>query len=157
LDDPVNGVDPIGLFAWLSQLLAKGAANEGADTYEAMEHVEWGGEGRAPVPDGPMYGKWGGKNYSGGNTGGSVGNAEPVDSSDALYKQHDLAYEKAKNTPILGDVNKIQRKMIKKADKELIESLEGLDDDPRNCPAPPPEGMEKTAGWYKDKARWWFK
>ncbi|QGY39637.1 RHS repeat-associated core domain-containing protein [Pseudodesulfovibrio cashew] len=157
LDDPVNGVDPLGLFAWLSQLLAKGAANEAAKTYEIMKNVKWGGNGRAPISDGPMYGNWGGKNYSGGKTGGEVGDAGPIDSSDVLYKQHDLAYEKAKNTPVLGDVKKAQREMIKMADKNLVNGLNELDSDPRNWPSPPPVGTEKTASWFKDKAEWWFK
>ncbi len=156
LDDPVNAIDPKGLFAWLSQLLAKGAANEAADTYEAMEHIDWGGDGRS-VTDGPKYGKWGGKKYSGGVDGGKVGNAKPVDSSDKAYKRHDLNYNKIKNTPILGDVKKAQRDMIKKADKDLINDLNELDSNPRNWPSPPPAETEKTAAWHKDKAKWWFK
>ncbi|MDD3313779.1 RHS repeat-associated core domain-containing protein [Pseudodesulfovibrio sp.] len=156
LDDPVNGNDPLGLFAWLSQVLAKDAANEIVNAYEARKDVTWGGEGRSLL-DGPMHGNWGGKNYSGGKTGGEIGDASPTDSSDVLYKQHDLAHEKIKNTPILGDVNKTQRMMIDKADKELVDGLQKLDNDPQKWPMPPKKGAEKSASWYRDKAIWWFK
>ena len=131
LDDPVNANDPNGLFAWVSQMLAKNTANEVADIAMTKEHIEWGGDGRS-LADGPKYGKWGGKNYSGGVDGGKIGDGKPVDSSDQAYKRHDLNYEKIKNTAILGDVKKKQRDMIKKADKDLIDDLSDLDSDPRN-------------------------
>ncbi|NDV24247.1 hypothetical protein FMS18_16155 [Desulfovibrio sp. JC022] len=84
--------------------------------------LEWGGQGRS-LKDGPKYGNWGGGNYSGSVDGGKVGSAEPVDSLDEAYKAHDLAYERAKNMDILGDVNKTQKELIQKADEELVNDL----------------------------------
>jgi len=155
LDDPVNGVDPLGLSAWLSQLVANEASKTIADNLEAQKGITWGGEGRSLL-DGPMYGNWGGKNLSGGKSGGEIGDAAPVDSSDALYKQHDLAYDKIQNTPVLGDVRKTQRTMIDTADKTLVEGLQKLDGDPGTWAIPPKKGTEKSASWFRDKAIRWF-
>jgi hypothetical protein len=45
----------------------------------------------------PMYGNWGGSNYSGGQSGSSIpaDPASPKDALDACYKDHDICYAKA--------------------------------------------------------------
>ena len=78
--------------------------------------IIWGGDKRS-IFNGPKYGKWGGELHSGGVDGGKIGTAPPVDSSDEVYKEHDLAYDDIQHEDILSDVNKEQKRLIKKADK----------------------------------------
>ncbi|OEU67405.1 MAG: hypothetical protein BA863_05990 [Desulfovibrio sp. S3730MH75] len=118
--------------------------------------IKWGGEGRS-LKDGPKYGNWGGGRYSGGVDGGKVGAKPPVDSSDEAYKKHDLAYERIKNTDILGDVKEEQKQMIKEADEVLIEDLEKLDYDPSRWENPPKEKDRNAAKAYRNFAKATFK
>ncbi len=46
------------------------------------------GGGERGFSDGPRYGNWGGKNWSGGPSG----NGQPIDSSDEAYERHDRCY-----------------------------------------------------------------
>jgi RHS repeat-associated protein len=150
LDDPVNGVDPLGLF-----LFGGIGVKDYTETASYLDGISWGGDGRN-ITDGPKYGKWGGKNYSGGVDGGKIGDAKPVDSSDEAYKRHDLNYEKIKNTPILGDVNKTQKKMKKVADRQLVEELKKMGDDPSKWENPPAKGDENSAKLFRKGALFWF-
>jgi hypothetical protein len=79
-----------------------------------------------------------------------------VDSSDEAYKRHDLNYEKIKNTPILGDVNKTQKKMKKVADRQLVEELKKMGDDPSKWENPPAKGDENSAKLFRKGALFWF-
>ncbi len=60
--------------------------------------IRWMNDGRS-LTDGPAYGNWCGKNWSGGLTpsmhGGQMGTAAPIDSTDELCKTHDECYDKA--------------------------------------------------------------
>ncbi len=56
--------------------------------------LSWGGKGRS-VLDGPKYGNFGGKNH----TGGPTGKKQPIDTSDRMYKQHDLGWADCDNLP----------------------------------------------------------
>ncbi len=149
LDDPVNGVDPLGLFF---------SAINARDYMEAASYlngISWGGTGRS-ILDGPKIGNWGGKNHSGGVDGGKVGDAKPVDSADESYKRHDLNYEKIKNTPILGDVNKAQKKLKKQADKQLVNELKAMGDDPGKWDNPPTKQNENSSKLFRKGAVFWF-
>ena len=132
--------------------LDEALANGLDEVHQRVSSIKRGGEGRGLL-DGPKYGKWGGGRYSGGVDGGKIGTEDPVDSSDEAYKKHDLAYEKIKNTPILGDVKKEQKRKIKEADKMLVKDLEKLDDDPRKWENTPEEKNVEDAINYKSNAK----
>jgi RHS repeat-associated protein len=73
-NDPINYFDPLGL----------------------DETFWWPDHGRGLL-DGPRNGNWGGKNWSGGKGPNEIGpDLAPTDSGDALYMQHDRAYDAAK-------------------------------------------------------------
>ncbi len=113
--------------------------------------VEWGGKGRTII-DGPKHGNWGGKNHS----GGADGKQPPVNSADREYKRHDLNYGKAKRTPILGDVKKMQKEMIRAADKKLAGALKQLPDNSDHWDMPSSKGDKNASEWFRKKAIWWF-
>ena len=109
--------------------------------------ISFGGEGRSLL-DGPKYGNFGGKNHTGGKTGNSM----PIDTSDRMYKQHDMGWAECEK--LSGD----QRQMCKeKEDKKLVDRLEGLPDDVNKWPYPPPKDLKKDAERFRDGAIFWFK
>ncbi len=135
--------------------LDKALANGLDEVHQRVSSIKWGGKGRS-LKDGPKYGNWGGGRYSGGVDGGKVGTKPPVDSSDEAYKEHDQAYEKTKNTPILGDVNAEQKRKIKEDDKMLVKKLKKLNDDPRKWDNPPKEKNVEDAKFFRGSAKAFF-
>ena len=63
----------------------------------------------------PNYGNYGGPNYSAGKIGGHItqtsADPPPVDALDALFYQHDLAYQTSKDPTVLAaaDIHLVER------------------------------------------------
>ena len=161
VDEPVGRVDPEGLeHQQVNNGFVDRAMNglwniRGLEDYgDGLDSpVEWdtGDNGRG-LSDGPRYGNWGGKNWSGGwapsEHRGQDGGKPSIDSSDELYREHDACTGAAKEST---DTGKQQQ-----CDEILVKGLEGLPVNPKEWPNPPQDGDEKGAGWFKDKASWWF-
>jgi RHS repeat-associated protein len=113
-----------------------------------LESVSWGGAGRS-LRDGPKSGNWCGQNWSGGwnpkQHNGHLGPGEPVSSMDAECKAHDLCYDRSTS-----------QQDKEECDKQLVEGLGRLPEDPREWENPPAPGTENSANWMKEKAIWWF-
>ena len=109
----------------------------------------WGGDGRLPG-DGPKYGNWCGKHWSGGwnpnNHCGKSGPGKAIDDVDKCCMAHDNCYDAAdKLCP------EEKKDKIKECDKALVGCLEGLGDDPNNWHLSP--GTDSAeASWYRKSA-----
>ncbi len=139
VDDPVNRMDMWGLWS--------------------IGGIDFGGDGRPPWQ--PRYGNWGGQDWSGGQNpkrhGGADGELPPVDSSDEVYKRHDEAWGRCDNEDILAnDPGKWRRDCKREADKDLVEGLGRLPDDPTQWKIPPAPGDEKSAQTFGGWAKGWF-
>ena len=118
--------------------------------------------------DGPRYGNWGGKEWSGGQVpranGGLMGKAPPVDSSDELYKIHDEAWDAADKQLLdclahpnpckpaedhAKDCKAAWEKAREDANRALIDGLAKLDADSTKWLHPPPVGQEGGAEWMR--------
>ena len=139
VDDPVNRV-----YGWVLR---------------AVFGVEFGGDG-LPFWQ-PREGNWGGEDWSGGQNpkrhGGTDGSLPPVDSSDEIYKRHDQGWGRCDNEDILAnDPEQWRRDCKRVADKDLVEDLKRLPEDPKNWDRPPPQGQEDSATIFRKGATWWF-
>lgn len=152
-NEPISWVDFLGLRQG-AQRPSKNRAGQGTS--------DWGGPatggGKRGLTDGPKYGWWGGKNWSGGEDG----DKDPVDSSDECYKEHDTCYGKCPEItcPSRSAKGKSQatarRKCLKDCDKELKKCLSKLDVDPKKWPRPPKPGNEDAADSFRDAANDFF-
>lgn len=104
------------------------------------------------MSDGPTYGNFGGQRWRFGRNEDKIAElaqqeglsvdewlAEnykpPIDSLDSLYEDHDYCYGKSGEQQFYS-VSKID------CDKELIQQLQGLDEDPQKWPHPPRSGED---------------
>ncbi|MBU1040417.1 MAG: hypothetical protein KKF77_04870 [Proteobacteria bacterium] len=132
VDDPVNRVDVWGL--------------AGDPLYD------FGGEGRTPI-DGPKYGNYCGKNWTGGWNpdlhGGMPGPLPSTDSADEKCRIHDFCY---------GDCTTNEAPVQCKADCDdtLVRNLESLPKDSSQWELQPPPSKEDQAEAMRDGALWWF-
>ena len=115
------------------------------------------GGGERGFSDGPRYGNWGGKNWSGGPSG----NGQPIDSSDEAYERHDRCYASCagKSTTRSGRYPKPSefQKCIRSCDNQLVTEIKNLPRDPRSWPRPPPDrGMDARAREFADAAIFFF-
>jgi RHS repeat-associated protein len=161
VDEPVGRIDPEGLEEQevengLADRALKGLSKtRGLEDYgDGLDSpVDWdsGDNGRS-ASDGPRYGNWGGRKWSGGwnpaEHGDQDGGKPPVDSSDELYREHDICTGAAKGSEDKGKQQK--------CDDVLANDLKKLPENPKDWPKPPKEGDEEGARWFKDKAIWWF-
>ena len=105
----------------------------------------WGANDRS-LFNGLTNGNWGGECWGGGrNSCGpeGPGNMPPTDSADECYKRHDDCYDSGADK--------------KECDKQLVEELEQLPNDPREWPNPPKPGTENDSKWFRLGAIWYFR
>ncbi len=96
---------------------------------------------------GPTNGNWGGGCWSGGSYSCGpmpYGNLPPTDSADACYMAHDKCYDSSCND-------------IKSCNKEVVQCLQKLPNNPRMWPNPPRPGTEEDSRRYRYGAMKWFK
>ncbi len=134
--------------------------------------VTMGGDRRVN-PDGPKYGYWTGKNWSGGlnpsRNQGKNGTKPPIDSLDELSKIHDECYDKkvsgliqrkhAPNRPEAGKSETLcdDISICKSAcDKEFVKALKALSANPGKWENSPPEGFKDGAIFMRKQAISWF-
>ena len=95
--------------------------------------------------NGPINGNWGGKCWSGGRNscdGNGMGDAQPTDSADSCYKEHDECYDNGTDK--------------KQCDAKLEKDLKALPPKPKDWPVPPRGGTEIDSSDYRDWAIWYF-
>ena len=131
-NDPVNRVDAWGL--------------------EGSALFDFGGDGRSPA-DGPKYGNFCGKNWTGGwnpeQHGGKPGPLGSVDTLDEKCRRHDFCWSDSVGTP---DVEQSKRQ----CDEELVDKLKALPKDSSQWERQPPPGKEEQAEAMRKGAIWWF-
>jgi RHS repeat-associated protein len=128
-NNPVNWIDPFGLDA-----------------------TNWSNNtGGRRIWNGPTNGNWGGECWSGGQYscgGNPMGDARPTDSGDACYQRHDTCYDTCgANNP----------QCIAACNRQLVNELRRLNDDPRLWAQPPRPGTEDDSRRYRDWAIRWFR
>lgn len=105
---------------------------------------------------GPLYGNWGGKDWSGGQrpseNGGEMGSARPVDSIDFCAQQHDKCWDRAdgRNMQCVSPVVASAKKDV--CDANIDSCARRLPDDPRKWPVPPTPGTESDATRFRNGA-----
>jgi RHS repeat-associated protein len=109
----------------------------------------WWDNGRS-IFDGPRNGNWGGKNWSGGTNPSwndrGRGPLPPTDSADACYRDHDLCYEECCD----------EAECRRECDRELVQCLSDLPDNPEDWLYPPRPGTEGDSDSFRDWAIDWF-
>ena len=115
---------------------------------EGLDATNWfNTQGSRSLFNGPTNGNWGGKCWSGGqyscNKNG-LGNAPPMDSGDECYQRHDSCYTR-RGTNNMG------------CDRELVDELQHLPNDPRLWPRPPRSGTEGDSRRFRDWAIRYFR
>ena len=131
---------------------------EGGDSnlygYVLQDPVNWGdpegrdrtiwdpGPGRS-IRDGPRNGNWGGKNWSGGQSGGKLGNAPPLDSADECYMRHDQCYDSGAGK--------------QSCDVRLIDELLNLPTDPEKWLKPPKKETKDDTVRFLNGAIFYFR
>jgi RHS repeat-associated protein len=114
---------------------------------------DFGGNGRS----GPRNGNWGGGCWSGGQSScGPEGSGKlpPTDSADTCYMNPDNCYEKcgAPHASAKGGIDTLWATCIRACNKNLVDALNGLPDDPRAWPHPPRSGTEDASDNFRDGA-----
>ena len=103
------------------------------------------------------YGKWCGKNWSGGHEGPIIPEnpAGPIDSVDECCMNHDYCYAMFECDHCgLGADKKAGKQ---ECDHVLVTCLDALKGNPpQNWPKPPPRGKETDAYFFCQKAKWFF-
>ncbi|WP_326538133.1 RHS repeat-associated core domain-containing protein [Pseudorhodoferax sp.] len=132
--------DPLGLDGGLNFYSYPVNPNSGIDPLGLQETIWAPGPNRSTL-DGPRHGNWCGGKWSGGVSGGEVGNAPPVNSMDAICKAHDLCY----GSNPTGD-----QKLT--CDRTMSKDLLDLPHDPKKWPQPPIKGTEGAATRYRNLA-----
>jgi RHS repeat-associated protein len=135
-NNPLKWKDPMGLIEWPFE--APMPWNEGTETMSPL----------LPSALVPTYGNWGGPGWSGGKWGGEVGPNPPVDSMDECFKAHDECYGQR---PCYAS----ERTKRRSCDKELIDCLGRLPEDPRMWPNPSP--APEFVNSYRQWATRWFR
>ncbi|VWX55467.1 hypothetical protein VARIO8X_100002 [Burkholderiales bacterium 8X] len=100
--------------------------------------------------NGPTNGNWGGKCWSGGQyscAGSPMGSEAPVDSGDACYRRHDECYVACGSSGACRST----------CNKNLVDELKALPDDPRKWLQPPVAGTERDSRDFKDSALNFFR
>lgn len=114
---------------------------------------DFGGEGRTPL-DGPKYGNYCGKNWTGGwnpeQHGGTPGPFASVDSADEKCRFHDFCYTDCASQGNPGSC-------ISTCDAKLVRDLKTLPENSSLLERQPPPGKEDQAEAIRDAAIWWFK
>ena len=132
LDDPVNRRDAWGL------------------RDDAL--FDFGGDGRS-LWDGPTYGNYCGKVWTGGwnpeKHGGEPGPLPSTDSLDEQCRLHDYCW-----SDCTGSMNVDQCKG--QCDQILVDKLKALDGDSTRWERQPPSGQEDQAEAMRKGAIWWF-
>jgi RHS repeat-associated protein len=133
--------DPIGLAGgWNRFGYVEGNPLMYADPY-GLDKTVW------RFPSGPTNGNWGGRCWSGGQYAcgdKGPGNLPPTDSADACYKNHDVCYSACPNP------NDMQCRA--KCNKQLVDELRQLPNDPRQWPMPPIKGTERDSVNFRNRA-----
>ena len=114
---------------------------------------DFGGEGRTPL-DGPKYGNYCGKNWTGGWNPtlheGKPGPLASVDSADEKCRFHDFCYSDCATKDDPGQCQD-------DCDTKLVRNLESLPKDSSQWERQPPPGQEDQAEAMRDGAIWWFR
>ena len=139
-NNPIDRIDPLGLFTPV--VVMPGVVINIPITFFP---------GPIAVSKIPIYGNWGGPDYSGGvrpsQNGGQNGSGAPYDSMDELFKKHDLAYGQYgitmdtpnSNCDSIQDPCQRQKCQAKrKADAALFLGLTNLPSDPSQWTDPAP-------------------
>lgn len=102
---------------------------------------------------GPIYGNWGGKDWSGGwrpsEHGGEMGDARPKDSLDFCAQQHDKCWDKADGSNKQCVMPSASSSSKDTCDAKFAACLGGLADDPSLWPVPPKPGTESSANLFR--------
>jgi RHS repeat-associated protein len=103
--------------------------------------------------NGPTNGNWGGQCWSGGQYScrpdGQPGVAPPTDSGDTCYQKHDNCYDSCPN----GRGQQREHQQCRNAcDRNLVNELRALDNNPRNWPQPPRAGTDVDSRDYRNWA-----
>ena len=135
--------DPLGLVGgWNRYLYAEGDPLSRDDPW-GLDATRWWPGARRSFFDGPRNGNWGGKHWSGGVGGGTIGPALPTDSADACYMRHDLCYDAG------GDKSR--------CDAQLVKELRDLPEDVQLWSQPPRSGTEADTLRFRSGALLWFR
>jgi len=132
--------DPIGLAGGLHFYDYPANPTLGTDPL-GLEEIIWTPGPKRSISDGPRYGNWCGGKWSGGVSGGEVGNAPPLDSMDSICKTHDLCY---------GPNPSKEKKLT--CDTTMTKDLKALPEKPSEWPQPASKGTEESAKKYKKAA-----
>jgi RHS repeat-associated protein len=140
--------DPIGISGGLNRFsyVASNPLNDRDAT--GLDPIVWRSK------TGPLYGNWGGKDWSGGQrpseNGGEMGSARPVDSIDFCAQQHDKCWDSAdgKNMLCVPPMDASAKKDV--CDPQFDRCLARLPDDPRKWPVPPTPGTEADATRFRN-------
>ena len=155
--DPSTGryitSDPIGLAGGLNMYAYVGNNPLYWIDPLGLDRTSWFGPGRT-LGDGPKNGNWGGKNWSGGRNPllppGGDGPALPLDSGDECYMLHDICYGSCDS--YCGD----DKECRKACDRDLVNCLRGLNDDPTQWLIPPRTGTEYESFEFRREALRYF-
>jgi RHS repeat-associated protein len=103
---------------------------------------------------GPLYGNWGGKDWSGGQrpseNGGEMGVARPQDSLDFCAQQHDKCWDKADGSNMQCVMPNVSSSRKDVCDAKFAACLGRLPDHPSQWPVPPMPGQNAGASAYRD-------
>jgi RHS repeat-associated protein len=145
-NDPINYYDRTGL--------------EPEDNTWFSEQEDTNKERKRRFTDGPRYGNWCGKDWS----GGPEGEDPPIDSLDDQCKKHDDCWGNCDKHCIEvlripgpdGHAVYPHQICMELCNKDFVRDLEDLPKDPRTWPRPPKPGFD-GADSYKDLSIKWFK
>ena len=139
--------DPIGLGGGLNRFTYVGEDPFSYYDSRGLDKITWGSK------SGPLYGKWGGRDWSGGQRpsehGGEMGSERPVDSLDFCAQQHDRCWDKAdgSNLQCVADAASSEKKDYCNA--RFSACARRLGDDPNRWLVPPTPGTEIDASRYR--------
>jgi hypothetical protein len=127
---------------WNRYLYAEGDPLSRDDPW-GLDATRWWPGAHRSFFDGPRNGNWGGKHWSGGIGGGTIGPAPPTDSADSCYMRHDLCYDAG------GDKSR--------CDAQLVKELRELPEEVQLWSQPPRPGTEADTLRFRSGALLWFR